>query len=87
MNAATGQIGIDVYSFTPITSTEAGSLVTIDFHALSTAAAGVTPIDLMETVNPSGNKVFTTALDDSQGALTLHITPTNGTSDPGVDGR
>ena len=40
VDPATGQIGIDLYSTTPIDSTVGGSLVTIDFHALGTASAG-----------------------------------------------
>ena len=83
----TGQIGITLYSATPISSDLAGSLVTIDFHLLASASApaGVTPINLAASVNPNGQGVIRTAIDDDQGAFTLSPAPTNG-YDPGVDG-
>ena len=87
VDPATGQIAIDLYSTMPITNTAGGSLVTIDFHTLGTAAAGATPINLAASVNPSGTEVFQTELADNQGLLTLHAALTNAGLNPGVDGQ
>ena len=83
VDPATGQIAIDLYSTTPITNTAGGSLVTIDFHTLGTAAAGATPINLAASVDPSGTEVFQTELADNQGLLTLHAALTNAGCEPG----
>ena len=50
----TGQIGIQLYSLTPITATQAGSLVNIDFHVLPGATVPSTPVQLVDAVNPNG---------------------------------
>src|SRR5262249_41576173 len=42
VDQATGQIGIDLYSTTPITAMQAGSLVNIVFHVAPGAAASAT---------------------------------------------
>ena len=87
VDPATGQIGIDLYSTTPIDSTLGGSLVTIDFHTLGRAATGTTPINLAASVDPSGTEVFQTELADNQGLLTLHAALTNASGNPEVDGE
>ena len=87
VNAATGQIGIELYSTTPISSTLPGSLVTIDFRALTAAAEGVTAVDLVPAVNPGGRLTFQTSLADNQGLLTLHTALTNTGANLGVDGQ
>ena len=48
VDQATGQIGVTIWSLTPIGSSAAGSLVTIDFHRSGLAAAGTTTIDLVQ---------------------------------------
>src|SRR5206468_604719 len=85
VDAATGQIGIVLYSATPISTSVGGSLVTIDFHVRPGAPVGPTPINLAASVNPNGQGVIATAIDDNQGPLTLHPVPTNATDDA-VDG-
>ena len=55
VDQATGQIGVTIWSPTPIGSSAAGSLVTIDFHLRSgLVAAGTTTIDLVSSVDPNG---------------------------------
>ena len=51
----------------------AGSLVTIALHVLGTAAsARPTALTLVNQVNPSGQRVFTTTVADDKGAFVLH---------------
>jgi hypothetical protein len=75
INPVTGQIGINLYSTTPLTTTEGGSLVTIAFHLKAAAPSGVTPIQLVAAVNPSGSQVIRTELADPEEVLTLHPLP------------
>jgi hypothetical protein len=82
-----GQIGIVLFSATPIASSTGGSLVIIDFHALPTAPTGATPINLASSDNPNGRGNLLTALSDDQGLLTLHQQPTDAATDAGVDGQ
>jgi hypothetical protein len=84
INSGTGEIAISLSSTTPITSTLGGSLVTIDFHALGTQTGSV-PVELVVSVNPSGQQVISTELEDAQGTFTLTPVPTNG-FDPRIDG-
>ena len=77
LDAATGQIGIQLYSMTPITSAEAGSLVTINFHVLPGATQSQTSVHLVGSVNPNGSGMVHTALDDSQGGFILTPAPMN----------
>ena len=86
INPVTGQIGIVLFSVTPIASSLGGSLVTIDFHLVGKVAPGTTPINLAATVNPTGHLVLPTTVDDAQGPFTLYPTPTNATNDAGIDG-
>jgi hypothetical protein len=84
INPVTGQIAIALSSTSPINSTIGGSLVTIDFHQIG-ASGGSAPIALMASVNPTGQQVVSTELEDAQGAFTLTPTPTNGFN-PRMDG-
>jgi hypothetical protein len=85
INPITGQIGINLFSPTPLATTDGGSLVTIAFHVLPTAPAGTTSIALAAEVNPSGSRLVRTGLADPQSGLTLHTAPTNGAADAGMD--
>jgi hypothetical protein len=73
VNSTTGQIGITLFSATPIRSSTGGSLVTLVFHVRPGAQARSTLIDLVSAVNPTGRRVVPTALDDNQGVLTLDM--------------
>ena len=55
IDQATGQIAVTILSTTPIASSAAGSLVTIDFHQIGFTAAGTTTIDLVGSVDPNGS--------------------------------
>jgi hypothetical protein len=80
-----GEIGITLFSTTPIQSTAGGSLVTIDLRAKPGAPTGASPINLVPAVNVNG-RVLPTALDDDMGLLTLHPLPASAATDAGVDG-
>ena len=74
VDQSTGQIGIQLYSLTPFTVNQAGSLVNIAFH-LIVAPTGVSPqalptVQLVDAVTPNG-QWFGTGVADSQGALIL----------------
>jgi hypothetical protein len=77
VNAATGTIGINLFNLegTPITATQAGSLVNIEFHILPGAPVTATSVQLASQVTANGRR-FVTEVDDDQGPLTLS---------PGVD--
>jgi hypothetical protein len=75
--SATGQIGVDLFSPTPIQTTDAGSLVTITLHVLDTAPVGTTALSLVPQVNPKGPRAFQTEVADAQGAFVLHTAQTN----------
>jgi hypothetical protein len=81
---ATGQLAITLYSLTPITTTTAGSLVTIDFHERAAAGAGATTIYLAATVNPGGQGEYRTGVADEQGAMILTPTPGAGPTVAGL---
>src|SRR5262249_51155694 len=68
VSAQTGQIGVDLFSNTPIQTTDAGSLVTITLHVRDTAPAGTTALSLVPRVNPTGQRAFETEVADAQGA-------------------
>ena len=72
VDAATGQIGIDLFNLarTPITSAQAGSLVNIAFHVVPGAAVPPTAVQLVSQVTPNGQRLVT-EVDDDQGPLTL----------------
>ena len=85
VDPAAGQIGVTIWSPTPIASSTAGSLVTIVFRRSDTAASGTTAIDLVPSVDPAGSGVILTQVDDNQGPYTLTPAPTDG-YDPQIDG-
>src|SRR5262249_15783278 len=71
----TGQISIDLYSTTPITDAEAGSIVNITFHLVPGADTAATKVQLVSAVTPQ-NRWFGTEVADGPGQLVLS---------PGVD--
>ena len=73
VNAVTGEIGIDLYSLTPIQTTAAGSLVTIAMHVRDEAVVGSTGLSIVTEVDPNGERTFRTTLADAQGALVVHM--------------
>jgi hypothetical protein len=77
VDAATGQIGINLFNLegAPITATQAGSLVNIDFHVVPGAVVPATSVQLVTQATANGRR-FVTEVDDNQGPLTLS---------PGVD--
>jgi hypothetical protein len=81
----TGQIGIILFSATPISSPLGGSLVTIAFHVRRGTHPGASAVNLVPVVTVNG-RVLYTALSDDQGPLSLHPAPTDAATDPGVDG-
>jgi hypothetical protein len=85
VDAAAGQIGVTIWSTTPIASSAAGSLVTIDFHRSGLAAAGTTTIDLVNSVNPNGHGSIYTEVGDDLSNYTLSPAPTNAYN-PQIDG-
>jgi hypothetical protein len=62
VNAATGQISIQLYSQTPITIDQAGSVVNIAFHAKASAGLVGTTVQLLDSK---------TILADAQAAMIL----------------
>jgi hypothetical protein len=76
VDPSTGEIGIRLYSTTPIAATASGSLVTIALHRLPGAATGTTAVQLVGSVQ-AGGQVIRTEVDDDQGAFTLTPAPTN----------
>ncbi len=95
VNAQTGEIGIDLFSDTPILTTAGGSLVTIAMQVVGSgqwavgsaelgsgqwavgsnagSAASLTPISLVSQVDPTGQRLFTTTVTDTQGTFVLHL--------------
>ncbi|HYV39671.1 MAG TPA: cohesin domain-containing protein, partial [Gemmataceae bacterium] len=86
VNAQTGEIGIDLFSPTPIVSASGGSLVTLTLHVLDNAPSGASGINLVRAVNPTGQRQFVTTASDAAGPYILHPAVTD-SSDAGVDGR
>ncbi len=72
VNPVTGEIGIELFSNTPIATTAAGSLVTIALHVRDTAPTGPAFIELVSQVDPTGSRLFRTQVEDVQGAFVLH---------------
>ncbi len=71
VDATTGQIGIEIYSLTPITASQAGSLVNIAFHPQAgERPAATSSVQLVNAVTPDGIS-FATIVADSQGGLIL----------------
>ena len=72
INPGTGDIGITLFSTTPIQNTAGGSLVTITLHVQGTPEVGQAALALVDEVNPTGLRSYQTGLADSQGALVMH---------------
>ncbi len=70
VDAAGGQLAIELYSPTPLDVAAAGSLVQVDFDVLP-GAVGSTTVNLVGAVDPNGGRWFSTNLADSQGAMAL----------------
>jgi hypothetical protein len=76
VDQATGQIGIELYSLTPITQAEAGSLVNITFRVVDGEPSGVsrrsaaTRVQLVSSVIANGQQ-FATQVDDAEGQYVL----------------
>jgi hypothetical protein len=70
VNQTTGQIGIELFSTTPIRAAQAGSLVSITFHVLPDTFAPTTPVQLVNAAVVSGQQ-FRTQVDDPQGQFVL----------------
>jgi hypothetical protein len=70
VDAATGQIGIEIFSTKPISEDQAGSLVNITFHVLPGQALNVAAVQLVSAVTANGQQ-FVTQVDDAQGQLVL----------------
>ena len=87
VNAKTGQIGVDLFSTTPILTTAGGSLVTISLHVRDAAPAGATALSVVTDVSPTGQHVFHTEVADRQGAFVLHATTTAEGLEPGAPGQ
>jgi hypothetical protein len=87
INAQTGEIGIDLFSVTPIQTTAGGSLVTITLHVRDTAPAGSTGLSIVSQVNPTGHRVYSTEAADTQGAFVLHPAVVEAGMPGGVNGE
>jgi hypothetical protein len=79
VNAVTGQIGIELFSSTPIQSTAGGSLVTIAMQVRAVVPAAMPPLTFVPYVDPAGGlRVYQTEVSDAQGAFVLHETVDRG---------
>ncbi len=70
VDPTTGQIGIELYSSTPIAANTAGSLVYITFHVIGERSGVNSPVELVQSVTPNG-QWFGTGLTDAQGGMIL----------------
>ena len=87
VNAATGQIGIELFSNSPIQSTAGGSLVTIALHVREGAPVGTTALTVVPYVDPSGGlRVYQTQVSDALGSYVLHTAQTPLGTEPGEPG-
>jgi hypothetical protein len=87
VNAATGLIGVELYSNSAIQTTMGGSLITINMHVREAAPAGATGLTILPFVgSPNGVRVYETAVADAQGLLTLHQAQTAFGMEPGAPG-
>jgi len=76
VNNNTGQIGVELFSNTPILTTAGGSLVTVSMEVRNQAPAGTTALSLVSQVTPTGQRAFETMVTDAQGAFVLHVAAT-----------
>jgi autotransporter-associated beta strand protein len=72
VDQATGQIAITLYSLTPLTESQAGSLVNITFNVLATASDRAATVRLVNSVVVNGQD-YVTQIDDAQGQLVLAL--------------
>jgi hypothetical protein len=70
VNQSSGQIGIVLYSTTPMSDTQAGSLVNFAFHLLPGASITATAVQLVNSAVPNGQQ-FATQVDDAEGQFIL----------------
>jgi hypothetical protein len=70
VDPTTGQIGIELFSTTPLAATQAGSLVNITFHVVPGASLSSTAVRLESSASPHGQS-FITQVDDAQGQFVL----------------
>ncbi len=68
IDQAAGQIGIELFSDTPIAANDAGSLVNIVFHKAGSAPGTAAAVQLVSSVSVQGEN-FETLLADGLGAL------------------
>ncbi len=88
INPETGEIGISLFSTTPIQFTVGGSLVTITLQVVGSgqwavgseegAAGSNTPISLVEQVDPTRLRIYQTGLADGQGSLVVQTVAGSG---------
>ena len=69
INPETGEIGITLFSTTPIQSTAGGSLVTITMHVRESAPLGNAFLTLVNQVNPTGQRPYSTAVADARAPM------------------
>ena len=86
VNAQTGQIGIELFSTTPIQSSAGGSLVTIAMHVLSTALAGTTAFKWCPMWIRRWRHAYQTQVSDVLGDYVLHPAGTPAGTEPGQPG-
>jgi hypothetical protein len=86
INQETGELGIDLFSSTPLLSRAGGSLVLVTFHVREGAEVGSAAINLVPQVNPTGRLAFQTHAADMVSPYILYPVITDGI-DAGVDGR
>ncbi len=83
VNSQTGEIGLDLLGSTPFQTTAGGSLVIITMQQVGSgqwavgsnagAALSLAPLSLVNQVDPTGKRMFTTMVADSQGAFVLQM--------------
>jgi fibronectin type 3 domain-containing protein len=91
VDSVTGQVGITLYSLTPLTMSAGGSLVIIDFHERQPGVlGGAAAFRLVDSVNPNQQGAYRTNAADANGALMLSGVPSTesiiGKNEPLVPG-
>jgi hypothetical protein len=85
INSQTGQIGIELYSNTPIHSADGGSLVTITMHPRTDLGVllPAPALSLVPYVDPAGGPhTYQTSVADAQGEFVVHVTQAPGVLEP-----
>ena len=70
IDQTTGQIGLELFSQTPITANLAGSLANICFHSTSGQELSASAVQLISAVSPNG-RTFATEVADTLGTMIL----------------